>query len=112
MYNDTSLLNPELRKDFNRLTSIMLAYNYYIQPESVDEIGEKVVKKYFPFGGMDDHTHINAVKVGIIINNILITYIFKTLNYFITILHNRCKPYFRCSPIQVLQNVFLIWHIN
>jgi len=40
-------------------------YNYYTQLENIDEIGEKVLKKYFPSGGMVDHTHINAIKVGI-----------------------------------------------
>jgi len=66
------------------MISIMTNYNYYTEPKFIDKIGEKVRKKYFPSGGIDDHTHINAVKVGTIINNI-----FKILNYFITILHNR-----------------------
>ncbi|XP_060878026.1 esterase FE4-like [Metopolophium dirhodum] len=63
MYNNTSLIHPELRTDFNRLISIMMNYNYYTEPENIDEIGEKVVKKYFPSGGIDDHSHINAVKM-------------------------------------------------
>lgn len=41
----------------------MLNYNYYTKPEYIDEIGEKVFKKYFPSGSIDDHTHINAVNV-------------------------------------------------
>jgi len=65
-------------------------YNYYTKPENIDEIGEKVVNKYFPSGGIDDHSHINAVKVGTIINKI-----FKTLNYLITIPHNRCITVFQ-----------------
>jgi len=44
----------------------MVGYNYYTEPEKIDEIGDKVLKKYFPSGGMDDHTHVNAVKVGTI----------------------------------------------
>jgi len=67
MYNNTSLIHPELHTDFNRLISIMMNYNYYTEPENIDEIGEKALKKYFPSGGIDDHTHINAVKVGTII---------------------------------------------
>lgn len=90
MYNNTSLIQPEVRTDFNRLISIMTSYNYYTEPENIDKIGEKVLKKYFPSGGIDDHSHINAVKVGTIINNKI-----KTLNYFIIILHNRCMTVFQ-----------------
>jgi len=61
----------------------MANYNYYTKSENIDKIGEKVLKKYFPSGGIDDHTHVKAVEVGTIINNI-----FKTLNYFIIILYN------------------------
>ncbi|KAL4097005.1 hypothetical protein QTP88_021850 [Uroleucon formosanum] len=63
LYNNTALIHPELRTDFNRLISIMMNYNYYTESGNIDEIGEKVLKKYFPSGGMVDHTHINAVKM-------------------------------------------------
>lgn len=63
LYNNTSLIHPEFETDFNRLISIMLSYNYYTKPEYIDEIGEKVFKKYFPSGSIDDHTHINAVNM-------------------------------------------------
>lgn len=46
----------------------MLHYNYYTKPEYIDEIGEKVFKKYFPSGSIDDHTHINAIKVCTLFN--------------------------------------------
>jgi len=63
LYNNTSLIYPEFQTDFNRLMAIIVNYNYYTKPEYIDEIGEKVLKKYFPSGGIDDHTHINAVNM-------------------------------------------------
>lgn len=47
----------------------MLSYNYYTKPEHIDEIGEKVVKMYFPSGEVDDNSHMEAVKV-VYLNNI------------------------------------------
>lgn len=41
----------------------MLFYNQYTRPENLDEIGERVLKEYFPSGRLDDNTHSNAVNV-------------------------------------------------
>jgi len=41
----------------------MLLYNQYTKLEDVNEIGERVLKKYFPSGSLDDDTHSNAINV-------------------------------------------------
>lgn len=63
LYNNTSLINTEFQTYFNRLLSIMLFYNHYTKLEDLDNIGDRVLKEYFPSGKLDDNTHSNAVNV-------------------------------------------------
>jgi len=49
----------------------MLFYNQYTRHEDLDEIGDIVLKEYFPSGRLDDNTHLNAVKV---IDSIILLY--------------------------------------
>lgn len=63
MYNGTSLVLTEFIPNFNRLMAVVSDYNFFTRPEHIDEIGEKLLKKYFPAERIGDHTHLNAVKV-------------------------------------------------
>lgn len=63
LYNETSLIHSEFKSDFNYLFSVVAGYNYYAKPERIDEIGEKVLKKYFPSGEIVDNTQVEASKV-------------------------------------------------
>lgn len=63
LYNSTSIVRTDFRTHFNRLLSIMLFYNQYTRLENMNEIGERVLKEYFPSGSLDDNTHSNAVNV-------------------------------------------------
>lgn len=72
LYNSTSFVRTEFRDDFNRLLSIMLHYNHYTKEEYIDEIGQLVLKEYFPSGTIDDDSHFNAVHVIKVKLNILI----------------------------------------
>jgi len=54
----------------------MLFYNQYARPEDLDEIGERVLKEYFPSGRLDDNTHSNAVNVINLISIFIILEIF------------------------------------
>ncbi|XP_060878022.1 juvenile hormone esterase-like isoform X1 [Metopolophium dirhodum] len=63
LYNSTSLMYTEFQTYFNRILSIMLFYYQYTRPEDLDEIGERVLKEYFPSGRLDDNTHSNAVNM-------------------------------------------------
>lgn len=56
MYNEFSTY-------FNRIFSIITFYNHYSKPDKIDEIGEKVLKRYFPSGRIEDNSHMEAVKV-------------------------------------------------
>ncbi|VVC41625.1 Carboxylesterase type B, conserved site,Carboxylesterase, type B,Carboxylesterase type B [Cinara cedri] len=55
LYNETSLLFPELQTDFNRLLGSLLTYKHLSLPEHWDEIGDRIMTKYFPSGKIDDH---------------------------------------------------------
>lgn len=55
---------------FNRLFSIISNYNYDTKPEHIDEIGNTVLKKYFPSGEIDDDLVTIKVVIYIIFNNI------------------------------------------
>lgn len=57
------MVYDEFKANFNYLFPIMVGYNHYAKLEDIDEIGEKVLKKYFPSGIMDDNTHRESVKV-------------------------------------------------
>ncbi|XP_050428135.1 esterase E4-like [Adelges cooleyi] len=61
LFNDTSFMYPELNSEFNRLISVLLMYNHFTLPKHLAEIGEKLLKKYFPLGRIDDQSHLNAV---------------------------------------------------
>lgn len=63
LYNRTSLVHDEFKAHFNYLFPIMTGYNHYAKLEDIDEIGEKVLKKYFPSGILDHNTHLESVKV-------------------------------------------------
>lgn len=54
-----------MHTDFNRLISILLMYKHVSLPEHIDEIGDQIMKKYFPSGRLDDHSHLNAVDVRV-----------------------------------------------
>ncbi|KAL5242174.1 hypothetical protein ACI65C_009584 [Semiaphis heraclei] len=61
LYNDTSLLYPEVYTDFNRLLSLILSHQHFTN--ELDEIGEKVLKKYFPSGKIGDHSHLKTAEM-------------------------------------------------
>jgi len=63
LYNDTSLQYPEVNTDFTRLFPNILMFKHLSLPEHWNEISDRLLKKYFPYGKMDDHTHSNAVDV-------------------------------------------------
>lgn len=68
----------------------MLFYNQYSKPEDIDEIGERVLKEYFPTEALDDDTHSNAVNVIILRLIITILKAYK-LYYDIIMLYLRMK---------------------
>lgn len=41
----------------------MVGYNHYAKQDDINEIGEKVLKKYFSSGILGDNTHRESVKV-------------------------------------------------
>lgn len=61
LYNDTSIRYPEFNTDFNRLLSIVLSHQHFTL--DLDEIGENVIKKYFPSGKIEDHSHLKTLEV-------------------------------------------------
>lgn len=61
LYNDTSIQYPELYTDFNRLLSIILSHQHFTL--DLDEISENVLKKYFPSGKIEDHSHLKTVEM-------------------------------------------------
>ncbi|XP_050531754.1 venom carboxylesterase-6-like isoform X2 [Daktulosphaira vitifoliae] len=63
MYNDSSLLYPEFKTDFIKLVSIVLMYKDTALPEDTVTIGEKLLKKYFSSGRVEDQSHLEAVKI-------------------------------------------------
>ncbi|XP_050428100.1 juvenile hormone esterase-like [Adelges cooleyi] len=63
MFNSTSLVEQELNTDYSRLMSIVMMYNNFALPKHLVEIGERILKKYYPTGSIDDHTHSNAVEM-------------------------------------------------
>lgn len=63
LYNETSVIFPEMHTDFNRLSSILMMYKHVALPEHFDEIGDRILKKYFPSGRLEDNSHLNAVDV-------------------------------------------------
>lgn len=65
MYNCTSIVQTDFQTDFNRLLSVIMFYDQYTIPEDIDEIGQRVLKEYFPSGALDNDTHSNAVNVCI-----------------------------------------------
>lgn len=68
LYNEISLLYPEFYTNFSRLISIIMSHQYYTL--DLDEIGEKIFKKYFPSGKIEDHSHIQTVEVTVIISKL------------------------------------------
>ncbi|XP_050531743.1 juvenile hormone esterase-like isoform X2 [Daktulosphaira vitifoliae] len=64
LYNETSVLYPEfLQDDFKNTISIILSYNKYALPENVNDIGQRLLKKYYPREKMEDHTHFNTAEM-------------------------------------------------
>lgn len=100
LYNDTSLIYPEVQSDFNRIMASILVYDSSALPEHRDEIGKKLMEMYFPSGRMDDHTHKNAVEVNF-------TYIFtiQTLNSFFFFQYS-------CWAMVLSLHAFLTWPRN
>lgn len=54
---------------FNRLLSVMMIYDQYTMSKDIDEIGQRILKEYFPSGALDDDTHLNAVNVCITLDH-------------------------------------------
>lgn len=63
IFNDTSLKYPELATDFTRIMPNIIGYKHVSLPEDWDEIGNRIMKKYYPSGKIDDNTHSTAVDV-------------------------------------------------
>lgn len=63
LFNDTSLMYPEMNTDFIRVLPNLLSYKHATLPEHLDEVGDRIMKKYFPSGVIGDHMHSNAVDV-------------------------------------------------
>lgn len=49
--------------DFTRVLPNVLLLKHLTLPEHLDEIGERIITKYFPNRTMDENTHSNAVDV-------------------------------------------------
>lgn len=78
IYNTTASNYTEFHTDFNRLMSHVVDYTYYTKPEYLDIIGTRLLEKYFPPGGLNVDSHINAVKViSFIIEMFLINLIYS-----------------------------------
>lgn len=65
MFNETSLKFPEFNSDFNFILGSLLTYKHLALPQHWDEIATQVMKKYFPSGIIDDHSHSDVVDVYI-----------------------------------------------
>lgn len=65
LFNETSLLYPELTTDFSRIMANLLVYKHAALPEDWDDIGKRVLNQYYPSGRIDDNTHLTAVDVYI-----------------------------------------------
>lgn len=63
LFNETSLRYPEIHTDPGHLLSYLVMYQHLALPEYLDDIKNRVMKKYFPTGKMEDDSHSNAVKV-------------------------------------------------
>ncbi|VVC41624.1 Carboxylesterase type B, conserved site,Carboxylesterase, type B,Alpha/Beta hydrolase fold [Cinara cedri] len=63
LYNRTSLLYTEFSEDFNRLWPIISGYNFYVTPENIHKIVDKIRKKYYPSGSINDDSHSETVKM-------------------------------------------------
>lgn len=63
IYNTTAPRYTEFYSDFNRLMSHAVDYIHYTKPQYMDEIGARLLEKYFSSGGLDVDSHKNAVKV-------------------------------------------------
>lgn len=61
LYNDTSLRFPEFYTDFSRLNSMVLSYQHFTL--DLDVIRKSILKKYYPSGKIEDHSHLNTVEV-------------------------------------------------
>lgn len=68
LFNSTSLKYPDFNTDFNRLVANMLMYKSSSLAEHWDEIGDRIMKMYFPSGRINDHSHSNVVDVCNIFN--------------------------------------------
>lgn len=63
LFNETNLKHPELNSDFNRLLGSLITYKHVALPEHWDDIANRIMKKYFPSGRIEDNSHSNAVDV-------------------------------------------------
>lgn len=63
LFNDTSVQYPEIHTDFNKILSILLAYDHHNSVNDVNKIGNEVFRKYFPSGKIEDHSHSKFVEV-------------------------------------------------
>lgn len=63
MFNETALTHIEFRTHFSRIFSLLMNFSNTMKPDKIDEIGEKVLKRYFPSGNIEDDSHIEAVQV-------------------------------------------------
>ncbi|VVC41623.1 Hypothetical protein CINCED_3A016801 [Cinara cedri] len=61
LYNDTSLLYPEFRTNFNHLMSIIMAYRNFTL--NLNEIGRRIFEKYYPSGRMEDDSHFQTLQM-------------------------------------------------
>jgi len=61
MYNATDLVYTELKDDFDHYVSSFLKYRYTTKYSDISIIGDRIFKRYFPDGTLNDP--LNAVKV-------------------------------------------------
>lgn len=63
MYNESGLIYPELKNDFNSYAPSLLQYKYLVNMSDIPLIGEKIFNRFFPDGDINDP--FKAVKVSI-----------------------------------------------
>lgn len=61
MYNATDLVYTELTEDFRHYVSSFLFYRYTAKYSDISVIGDRIFKRYFPDGTLNDP--LNSVKV-------------------------------------------------
>lgn len=55
---------PEINTDNGRYLSYLVIYHHLALPKYFKDIKDKIMKKYFPTGKIEDNSHSEVVNVG------------------------------------------------